>query len=234
MNKVNENSQGRDATGDEDLLKKLQVFRNLLEIAWSFYLDVENDIEMRWSDQFRAVSDNAKDLSSELRQQLSDMAAMYHELLRQGRFIQVCSLMEYTLRVISRTFVSDYEKRMPGGRGNWRQHLSLLRETVDIELCDDDISVFQDLWTLRNCVAHAAGHIEEYDNPAKIREIISKFQKRGKEENVELVGEKENGYLLLGTDFIPEVFVRGDNILEPVFDAICSRGIERKQTKQME
>lgn len=231
MNKVNENSQGQGRAADDDLLKKLQAFRNLWEIAWNFYLDVENEIEKIWSDQLRAVSDNAEDSSSELRQQLFDMAVTYHELLRQGRFIQVCSLMEYTLRVISRTFVSDYEIKMPRGKGNWRQHLSLLRETVDIELCDGDISVFQDLWTLRNCVAHAAGHIEEYDNPAKIREIISKFQRRGKEENVELVDETEDGYLLLGTDFIPEVFVRGGNILESVFDAICSRGIERRQAK---
>ena len=154
MNEANENSQGHGGATDEDLVKKLQAFRKRWEIAWNFYLDVENEIEKRWRDQLGAVSDNAEDLGSELRQQLSDMDIMYHQLLRQGRFIQVCSLMEYTLRLISRFLVSDYEKRMPGGRGNWRKHLELLRETVDIELCEDDISIFQDLWTLRNCVTH--------------------------------------------------------------------------------
>lgn len=223
MNEANEDSQGHGGAADEDLLKKLQAFRKHWEIAWDFYLDVENEIEKRWRDQLRAVSDDAEDLSSELRQQLSDMGVMYHQLLRQGRFIQVCSLMEYTLRLISRTFVSDYERRIPGGRGNWRKQLDLLRETIEIDLFEDDISIFQDLWTLRNCVTHTGGHIEEDNNPAKIREIISKFKRREVEENVEIVGETENGYLLLGTDFIPEVFVRGDDIIEPVFDAICSR-----------
>lgn len=206
---------------EQDLVKKLKLFEHRWEIVWNFYLDVENEIEKRWREELDTILDDSQELNDDLRQQLAGIDMRYRNVHREGMLIQVCSLVEYALRLISRVYVPEYEAKMPGGRGSWLKHLDLLSDTVEMVLDEEDIPLFQDIWTLRNCVTHVGGKVEEDSNPEKIREIICRFQKLGEKSNEDMVGETEDGYILFGTGFVSEVVVRGENIFRAVFEAIC-------------
>jgi len=210
MEMTTENAQGM-----------IRLFKHRWETMWGFYVDSEEQIDEQWRERLDSLDRDAEHSNDELRQRVSAIDWRCRTILREAILIQTCAFVEYTLKTISRMYIPDYEARVPNGRGNWRRHLNLLVEIANIQFNEEDIEMFQHFWKLRNCIVHVGGHLEEDGNSEAIRETIQKLQAYGKEPNLDMAGESNDGYVLLGSNFISEVILTGEKIIEIAFAGTC-------------
>jgi hypothetical protein len=130
---------------------------------------------------------------------------------RYTMLVGVCSFLEEAMKTITKRLVSDYETRIKSQRkGNWlRKHIRVLSDTVGLDVApiQAEVNKFHDLITLRNCVVHVWGRLEEATNPDAVRQAA---------ERVETAGISKDGYLVFGDQVVPEAIITGENIADEI------------------
>ncbi len=120
---------------------------------------------------------------------------------------QVCTIL-----------IPQYKNEYKKKKGNWlEKNLELLKSNGITGIASEDVLFFCDFITLRNCLVHFCGKIEEYKNPDKVRDSINRLQNHGQKINADIASEKD-GYALLEVDVLPEVVIRGESIIRKIFE----------------
>ncbi len=202
-----------------NLKKVIKTFSDRWKITWNFFLDTEEELEKilnKMSDDFRPV---VQDLDNNILQQFRNVDRIYTSLFRGGMLIQFCSLVEYTMGQVCALLIPQYKTVYRNRKkGNWlEKNLELLKNRGFTGVGSEDVSFFCDFITLRNCLVHCCGKIEEYKYPAKVKNSIKRLQDYGQKRNEDIASEKD-GYALLEVDALPEVVSRGEEIIRKVFE----------------
>ena len=201
-----------------NLKKDIKTFSDRWKITWNFFLDMEKELKEKLDKMYDDIRPIVQDLDNNILQQFRDVHRIYTSLFRGGMLIQFCSLVEYTMGQVCVLLIPQYENEYKKKRGNWlKKNLKLLKNNGITDINSEDILFFCDFITIRNCLVHCGGKIEEYKYPAKVKNSIKRLQDYGKERNEDISMEKD-GYALLGVDAIPEVVFRGDEIIRKIFE----------------
>lgn len=201
------------------LQKTMKAFFNDWEITWSFYLDMEKEMRRKLRKMHDDIRKNGQSLGVDILHEFDDIVKMYTSLLREGLLIRICSFVEYTMRELCTLLIPEYEdKYAKRKKSNWlEKNLALLKSTGITGIDPQDVSFFCDFITLRNYLVHSGGRIDRCGNPKKVRDTVERLQELGENQNTSIIGVTKNGYALLGEDILPEVFVRGEEIIRGIF-----------------
>jgi hypothetical protein len=201
------------------LNKKQRYFKLRLETTWEVYLRADKEV----SEAQQALIDNIyggklDSNSKEVKEARRKLEDWYPEVLREAMLFMFCSLIEEVLRDITETCIRNYEDAIKHENGSWlKRHLCVLEKAKGIDVDKDDVKFFQHFIELRNCVTHGGGNVNRSRNKTKVRAAISYLQQYGNVHNFDMLGEWEDGYLQLGEQFLSEVHIRGEDILDVIF-----------------
>lgn len=201
----------------DNLKNIIKTFSDRWDITWNFFINMKVELEKKlnkMSDDIRPVG---QALDDDILHQFRDVDRIYKSLLRGGMLIQFCSLVEYTMGQVCTILIPQYKMEYKKKKGNWlEKNVELLESNGITGIATEDVSLFCDFITLRNCLVHCCGKIEEYKYPDQVRDSIKRFQNLGQKMNVDIASETD-GYVLLGVDVLPEVVFRGKEIIGNIF-----------------
>lgn len=202
----------------DNLKKNIKIFSDRWDITWNFFIDMEEELEKKLNKMSDDIRPNGKALDYDILQQFRDVDRIYTSLLRGGMLIQFCSLVEYTIGQACTLLIPKYKKEYKKKKGNWlEKNLELLGSNGITGIATEDVSSFCDFITMRNCLVHFCGKIDKCKSPDKVRHSIERLQKLGQKQNVDIASET-NGRAILGVDVLPEVVIRGGNIIRKIFE----------------
>ena len=123
--------------------------------------------------------------------------------------VGVCSFLEEAIKGITKRLVADYDARLKAQKdGNWlHRHLQVLSDCVGLDIVpfESEVSVFDDLITLRNCIVHAWGKLAESHDPRAVQAAS---------ERTESAEVSKDGYLVLGDQVIPGAIIAAEKIAD--------------------
>lgn len=203
----------------EFLNKKQRYFKLRLETTWEVYVRADREFDEAQQSLIDNIYGGKLDSNSkEVKEARRKLEYQYPEVLRESMLITFCSLIEDVLRDITKLCVRNYEGEASKRRGSWlKKHLNTLKHVKGINVDKGDVKFFQHFIELRNCVTHGGGNINRSRNKPKVRAAISELQQYGRVHNFDMLGEFEDGHLILGEQFLSEVHIRGENILDVIF-----------------
>ena len=203
----------------ESLNKKQRYFKLRLKTTWEVYVRAEKEFEgalQKLIDNIygRELYGNSKKVIKARKK----LEKWYPEVLREAILVMYCSLFEDILRDITKMCAPNYEDEITKRRGSWlTKHLSILKSVEMINVDKDDVKFLQHFIELRNCVTHGGGNINRIRNERKVETAIFELQRYGRAHNFDMLGEWQDGYLQLGEQFLSEVHIKGENILDEIF-----------------
>jgi len=180
-----------------------------------------------------AVAEQSKDPKNAER-----MARIFYHLeyglartFRYTLLIGVCSFVEESVKAIAKERVPDDKTRdetMEAKGGNsLEKHVHLFSELLGLDPApfQADLDNFKDLITLRNCITHCWGKIEEARNPTKTREAVERIRGLEKTGNYNHVEISKDGYLVLGDDLVPHAIWTAECIVDSIITAMLNVSI---------
>jgi hypothetical protein len=157
-----------------------------------------------------------------------------HGLARTFRYtllIGVCSFMEESVKVIAKERLPDDKTRemiMKAKKGNiLEKHVHLFSKLAGLDPApfQADLDKFNDLITLRNCITHCWGKIDEARNPTGTRDVVKRIKKLEKTGNYNYVETSQDGYLLLGDDLVSHAIWTAECLVDSIISAMLNVSI---------
>jgi hypothetical protein len=135
--------------------------------------------------------------------------------------VGICSFVEDFLKRICE-IVPDYIQKLNGYKGNWfKKHLEILKsERIDVALIEKQISLFEDIITVRNAIVHVWGQVDKVIDPDKLKVIIDKYKIDGTKG---WIAVKKDGYLLIGDNALPTAITTTREIIEHILKSIPTK-----------
>lgn len=133
---------------------------------------------------------------------------------RYTMLVGLCSFLEEAIKKITQRIVSNYETNIKAvKKGNWlqRHRLVLAKHSgVDLGPIIEDMSTFQYLITMRNCVVHAWGKVEGARDPKAVKEAVAQ---------IDTVEVTANGFLYFGDQVLPAAVIAAERIADHISDS---------------
>jgi hypothetical protein len=168
--------------------------------------------------RYALQSDNNK-LTPEMQEVLHDIEYGLTLTFRYCMLVAVCSYVEDSLKKIGELVVSDYSQKIKSDHSHdswFRKHLRVLESDakIDFTAIESDISLFEDIITVRNAIVHTWGKVDEVKNPAKLETIIENKKKKYGTNN--WIEKTANGYIFLNDLALPNAKITATNIVRHV------------------
>jgi hypothetical protein len=147
---------------------------------------------------------------------------------RYALLIGVCSFVEESVKALASERIPDQGKSkeaMKGKKGSWLvKHVHAFTQLagLDARPFQDELNAFNDLITLRNCITHSWGKVDEALDPQQTRDVVARLKGVEKTENVNLVETSSDGYLLFGDNFIHHAIWHAECVVDALFNALLS------------
>jgi len=204
---------------NESLNERQRYFKLRLETTWGVYLRAEGELDKAQQVLIDKIyGGNLDSNNKEVKEARRKLEVWYPEVLREAILVMYCSLIEDVLRDITKLCVLNYEEEWNKRKGNWfKRSLNILKDVKGIKVDKNDAKFFQHFYKLRNCVVHAGGNVNKSKYEDDVKKAVSSLQEYGRIPNFDMLGEWKDGYLQLGEQFLSEVHIRGENILDVIF-----------------
>ena len=200
-----------DAAVQKKLWEYFEVRQEPLEHAYHVIREWIDEQEKEWLEQGDKLPEPER--SKWWKVNLRIFSALLY-----GHVIAACSLLEDTMREICKEVDPTYSKeKIEGkykGRGNWLEKHFCYLNTTSLPPNAKAIRYKNELGhaiTLRNCIGHTWGNIDEHRYDEQVRDTID-YYTNNPQKGV-YVEESSDGYLLIGGSLIPEINVNSDKLV---------------------
>jgi len=199
--------------------KKWEYFSKRLEIMWNVYLECMEHFDVKFSEEWKLFCESRDE--QQYREYLREIEFPYRNTLNCSMLIAFSSLIEHVVVDIAKENVKEYEEKKKHKKGDWLiKHVKLLNEHgFEIDQNGDDVRLFSCYIQIRNCVVHNGGKLSNSKDPKQLEEAINAVGKYAKDHNYNMIKIKDD-YLMLGSDLISDVVVKGEDIIERILEKI--------------
>ncbi len=200
-------------TSKKDMNKKLADYlhRRLqyLEVCTS---EIENKLKDDKSSLLDDIDNGVRDKNDpDIGKLVFHLNYVVGNTFRYTMLVGICSFVEEALKAIAKLLFSDYESQFKNLRKGSEidKHIKLLTrdEKFDAASIQTDLDKFKDMYTLRNCIVHAWGKLENAKVPDDVTEALAR---------IETAEISKDGYLLLGDQVIAEAIDTAESIVDSV------------------
>ena len=169
-------------------------------------------------------NENIKSTDPEFNKAFSKLNNHVLPTFRNCMLLGACTLIEDVLLQIGTNTITNFEnKANKAKKGNVckskkeeglskiRKYLQVLESKLDFAPIDNDLQLIDDIVKIRNAIAHAWGKIDSCNNPAALRNIISRR---------DWVKDPGDGYIYLEDEAYADAITPVLNLVEHILDSI--------------
>jgi hypothetical protein len=198
----------------------------------------KNLVEQKIADEKMELLERGNDgtvSDASLRQLWNHLELTLGNTFRFTLLAGVCAVLEECVNAIIDRLVPDEQERkkklreaenkVKVGKGwsNWLEsRIQLISTVVTLNQTpqfESDLNKFSDVITLRNCIGHAWGNVENTDYPQQVRDVVKRLENEARQQNSELAFISPAGRLELGRDMISYAL---DPVI-PIIEFVCDK-----------
>jgi hypothetical protein len=178
--------------------------------------------KLRWDMQ--NVIDSKEVSREEINKALFHLQFGIANSFRYMLLIGMCAYLEESIVAIGRILIPDYDlkfKKLKIKNTSWlHRSLRLLENeaSFDSKQIAKKEALFDDMVTLRNCIAHHWGKIDESRYPTEVEAAVDRLIKSGKRGNYDLVTISKDRVLALGDNMVTNASFNAEGILDTILN----------------
>ncbi len=181
---------------------------------------------LSWRINFDGICKNVIDSEGVSREEINKaLLHLQYGIANSFRYmllIGMCAYLEESIVAIGRILITDCDvkfKKLKIKNTSWlHRNLRLLENDAGFNsnsMKKKEV-IFDDIVTLRNCIAHHWGKIDESRDPAAVEAAVYRLIKSGKPQNLDLVAISKDRILALGDNMVTHASINAGIILNTI------------------